>query len=82
MSHIMGPRASQDLRSPSPIMAPGQSHIDCITSFEKKEEAKEASCNAFALSVGLYLKVVAKFLNCRVQPRIYITSLVKDSYVQ
>ena len=24
LSHIMGPRASQDLRSPSPIMAPGQ----------------------------------------------------------
>ena len=23
LSHIMGPRASQDLRSPSPIMAPG-----------------------------------------------------------
>ena len=26
LSHIMGPRASQDLRSPSPIMAPGVSH--------------------------------------------------------
>ena len=25
LSHIMGPRASQDLRSPSPIMAPGSS---------------------------------------------------------
>ena len=24
LSHIMGPRASQDLRSPSPIMAPGK----------------------------------------------------------
>ena len=23
LSHIVGPRASQDLRSPSPIMAPG-----------------------------------------------------------
>ena len=23
LSHILGPRASQDLRSPSPIMAPG-----------------------------------------------------------
>ena len=24
LSHIMGPRAAQDLRSPSPIMAPAQ----------------------------------------------------------
>ena len=27
LSHIMGPRASQDLRSPSPIMAPGCTYL-------------------------------------------------------
>ena len=27
LSHIMGPRASQDLRSPSPIMAPDVIHV-------------------------------------------------------
>ena len=26
LSHIMGPRASQDLRSPSPIMAPAHTY--------------------------------------------------------
>ena len=28
LSHIMGPRASQDLRSPSPIMAPDATDRD------------------------------------------------------
>ena len=27
LSHIMGPRASQDLRSPSPIMAPVKDYL-------------------------------------------------------
>ena len=29
LSHIMGPRASQDLRSPSPIMAPAEAQ-SCV----------------------------------------------------
>ena len=29
----MGPRASQDLRSPSPIMAPGETHEVLIASY-------------------------------------------------
>ena len=29
LSHIMGPRGSQDLRSPSPIMAPGLTQYSC-----------------------------------------------------
>ena len=35
LSHIMGPRASQDLRSPSPIMAPG------FTLFFSERRAKQ-----------------------------------------
>ena len=33
LSHIMGPRGSQDLRSPSPIMAPGTRYYRVTTEF-------------------------------------------------
>ena len=45
LSHIMGPRASQDLRSPSLIMAPGSLHNSIILKLKKCEGTVFVSLN-------------------------------------
>ena len=60
LSHIMGPRASQDLRSPSLIMAPGFSFYICILScffYDNMIVTKSGVLNEVKLKLKLKLKL-------------------------
>ena len=52
LSHIMGPRGSQDLRSPSPIVAPGTRYYWVTTEFcslrSTSTTRQSPGCNAWA----------------------------------
>ena len=80
LSHIMGPRASQDLRSPSPIMAPGTEYNGISTEYNEESTAyKDISTEYNGISTE-YNELITEYNNITTKYNDITTQYNRNKY--